>query len=394
MGTRTDWADHPILDEVRALGPQVAACADDIERAGRLPEELASALRKAGVFEMYAPASIGGPEVHPLTAFAVAEELARHDGSAGWCAQVSAAVTVFLAWIDPDGLAAMARSGPLHVAGSARPLGTAVAVDGGFRASGHWNYASGVRHANWFLGTCFVERPDGRTASKSMLIPVTDGTIVANWNVMGMRGTGSDDFVLDDVFVPDERVAQRRWIEQRREPLYDPRLMMVAAWAPTAGVGTGLARGAIEALVALGDHRSAGSPVPLRDREAVHEALGRAEVLAASSRAYVVDTIGAAWDAVSEGRSADIEGAVARAQLAITTTLNVAVQVADLVFHAAGTNAISTANRLERFLRDAHTAVQHSAGQPVHLRAGGRVLFGLGPGPVDPLREGPVTPRP
>ena len=73
----------------------------------------------------------------------------------------------------------MARSGPLHVAGSARPLGTAVAVDGGYRASGHWNYASGVRHANWFLGTCFVDRPDGRTASKSMLIPVTDGTIVA-----------------------------------------------------------------------------------------------------------------------------------------------------------------------------------------------------------------------
>jgi alkylation response protein AidB-like acyl-CoA dehydrogenase len=394
MGTRTAWADHPILDEVRALAPQVAACADDIERNGRLPDDLAGSLRKAGVFEMYAPRSVGGPEVHPLTAFAVAEELARHDGSAGWCAQVSAAVTVFLAWIDPEGLAAMARSGPLHVAGSARPLGTAVAVDGGYRASGHWNYASGVRHANWFLGTCFVERPDGRTASKSMLIPVTDGTIVANWNVMGMRGTGSDDFVLDDVFVPDERVAQRRWIEQRPEPLYDPRMMMVAAWAPTAGVGTGLARGAIEALVALGDHRSAGSPVPLRDRETVHEAIGRAEVLAASARAYVVDTIGAAWDAVSEGRSADIEGAVARAQLAITNTLNVAVQVADLVFHAAGTNAISTANRLERFLRDAHTAVQHSAGQPVHLRAGGRVLFGLGPGPVDPQREGPVTPRP
>jgi indole-3-acetate monooxygenase len=394
MATHQGWADHPIIEAVRALGPQVAACADETERLGRLPDGLAAALRDAGVFGMYIPESVGGPEVHPLTAFTVAEELARHDGSTGWCAQVSAAVTVFLAWIDPDELAAMAARGPLHVAGSARPLGTAIPLDGGYLARGHWNYASGVRHASWFLGTCFVERPDGRTAARSMLIPVEDGTIVANWDVVGMRGTGSDDFVLDDVFVPEARVAQRRWIEQRGEPLYDPRFMMMAAWAPTAGVGTGLARGAVDALVALGDRASAGSPVPLREREAVQEAVGRAEVLAASARAYVVDTIGAAWDALCEGRDHDIATAVARAQLAITNSLGVAVQVADLVFHAAGTNAISSANRLERFLRDAHTAVQHSAGQPVHLRAGGRVVLGLDAGAVDPAREGPVTPRP
>ncbi len=388
------WTEHPILDAVRDLGPQIVDHGDEIERTGRLPDALADALSDAGVFQMYVPHSVGGHEVHPLTAFAVAEELARHDGSTGWCAQVSAAVTVFLAWLDPDELAAMAARGPLHVAGSARPLGTADAVEGGYVARGHWNYASGIRHANWFLGTCFVERPDGRKVARSMLIPTADGTIVSNWNVMGMRGTGSDDFVLDEVFVPEARVAQRRWIERRHEPLYDPRLMMVAAWAPTAGVGIGLARGAIEALAAIGGRSSAGSPVPLRDREAAQEAIGRAEVIASSARAYVIDTIGAAWDAVCQQRSADLEGVVARAQLAITHSLNAAVQVADLVFHAAGTNAISTANRLERFLRDAHTAVQHSAGQPVHVRAGGRVLFGLDPGAVDPTREGPVTPRP
>lgn len=395
MGTHTAWADHPIIEATRALGPQVRACADDIERQGRLPQPLVDALRQAGVFELYTPRSVGGAEVHPLTAFRVAEELARHDGSVGWCCQVSAAVTVFLAWLDPNGLAEMAASGPLHVAGSARPLGTADAVEGGYVVRGHWNYASGVRHASWFLATCFVERGGGRPVARSMLIPVEQGTIVANWNVVGMRGTGSDDFVLDEVFVPEARVAQRRWIEQRREPLYDPRLMMVAAWAPTAGVGIGLAQGAIDALVELGGHRSAGSPVPLREREAVQEALGRAETLTGAARAYVTETMAAAWEAVcSEGRTGSVEAIVARAQLAITHSLNVAVQVADLAFHAAGTNAISTANRLERFLRDAHTAVQHSAGQPVHVRAGGRSVFGLDAGPVDPLREGPATPRP
>ncbi len=392
-GTPT-WTEHPILDAVRALGPEIVACGDEIERAGRLPDTLAAALGQTGVFQMYVPRSVGGLEVHPLTAFAVAEELARHDGSTGWCAQVSSAVTVFLAWLNPDELAAMVATGPLHVAGSARPLGTADAVPGGYIVRGHWNYASGVRHANWFLGTCFVTRPDGRKVARSMLIPTAEGTIVSNWNVMGMRGTGSDDFVLEEVFVPEARVAQRRWIEKRNEPLYDPRLMMVAAWAPTAGVGIGLARGAIDALAAIGARSSAGSPVALRDREGVQEAMGRAEVIASSARAYVVQAIGAAWEAVGDVPNAELEGLVARAQLAITHSLNAAVQVADMAFHAAGTNAISTANRLERFLRDAHTAVQHSAGQPVHIRAGGRVLFGLDPGPVDPTREGPVTPRP
>ncbi|MFN0025789.1 MAG: acyl-CoA dehydrogenase family protein [Acidimicrobiales bacterium] len=392
----TEPDDQQIINAVRDLAPSVAELGDRIDTERRLPEELVLQLRAARVFEMYVPRTFGGPEVHPLTAFTVAEELARRDGSVGWCSQVAAAVTVFLAWIDPAGVEEMIRrSGSLHLAGSARPLGTAVVTEGGFRASGHWDYASGVRHANWYLGTCFVDRPDGRTTARSMLFPVSEGTIVGNWNVMGMRGTGSDDFVLQDVFVPDRRVASRRWIEQHPEPLYDPRLMMITAWAPTAGVGIGLAEGALDALLALGDRRSAGSPVPLREREAVQEAAGRAGAMAASARAFVVSAIGAAWDALAAGANpTELERAVSLAQLAITNTLNEAVRVADVAFHAAGTNAISVANRLERFLRDTHTAVQHSAGQPVHVRAAGRVLLGLDAGPVDPGRDAPTTPRP
>lgn len=383
-----------IVEAVKALGPQVEAAADRIDAERRLPDELVASIRSAGVFEMYVPRFAGGAEVHPLTAFAVAEELARHDGSVGWCAQVAAAVTVFLAWIDPQELVAMREaSGWLHLAGSARPLGTARKVPDGLVAEGHWDYASGVRHANWFLATCMVERSDGRLAGRSMILPVTDGQIVPNWNVVGMRGTGSDDFVVDGVLVPEARIASRRWIEGRTEPLYDPRLMMVSAWAPIAGVGVGLAQGAIDALVALGTKTSAGSPVPLRDREPVQDAVARAEAITGAARAFVTETIGAAWDSLPAG-GATLNRNVARAQLAITHALNEAVRAVDITFHAAGTNAISTANRLERFLRDAHTAVQHSAGQNVHQRAAGRVILGLDAGPVDPAREGPNTPRP
>src|SRR3954469_23738423 len=153
-------ADLGIIAAARDLGPTIDAAADGIEQDGRLPEPLVEQLRDAGIFAMYVPKEAGGREVHPVTAFHVGEALARHDGSVGWCAQVSAAVTTFAAWIDPAGLTAMVeRSGSLHLAGSARALGHAESVSGGFRAKGHWNYASGVSHANWFLGTCFVDKP-------------------------------------------------------------------------------------------------------------------------------------------------------------------------------------------------------------------------------------------
>lgn len=392
------WADHPMIGAARAIGPAIRAAAPGIDAERRLPDDLVDALTGAGVFQMYLPRSVGGPEVHPLTGMAVCEELARHDGSVAWCAQVAAATTTFLAWLDPAATEEMVATtaGPLHVAGSARPLGTAIRTGDGYRVSGRWNFASGVRHANWFLASAFV---DG-TSPRTMLVPIDQGRIVANWDVMGMRGTGSDDYVIDDVDVPRARIAARHWVEQRTEPLFDPAFNMVTTWAPTAGVGLGLARGAIDALVELGDRASAGSATALRDRPPVQDAVGEAEAIAGAARAYCVATIEEAWAVrlacggeTPERRAELLAEPVARAQLAITHSLNEAVRVADLCFHAAGTNAVSAANRLERFLRDAHTAVLHAAGQPIHRRVAGRVRLGLDPGALDPTRVGPTTQR-
>lgn len=372
-----------MIDAARSLGPAIADCADSIEAGGRLPDALAQQLTAARVFQMYLPKAVGGADVDPLVAFSVCETLARRDGSVGWCAQVSAAVTMFLAWIDPDAVVAMAAQtdGLIHIAGSARALGTAEPVEGGYLVSGHWNYASGVRHANWFLATSNIERPGREPVSRGMFMPVSEGQIVDNWQVVGMRGTGSDDFVLDRVFVPDERVVARKWMEQvqarpGQRSVSDPRLGMVGAWAPTAGVGVGLARGALDALLELGDVASTGSPEPLRTRPAVQEAVGEAEAITGAARAFVVETFAEVWDALPEGGTR-LDRAVARGQLAITHSLNEAVRVADIAFHAGGTNAISTRNRLERYLRDAHTAVQHAAGQRIHMRSAGHTLLSL-----------------
>ncbi len=372
--TATDVA---MIDAARDLGPAIAAAASQIELDRRLPEPLVTQLRDARVFEMYVPREVGGPEVHPIAAFHIGEALARHDGSAGWCAQVSAAVTTFAAWIDPAGLAAMVeRSGSLHFAGSARPLGHAEAVPGGFRAGGHWDYASGICHANWYLGTCVIDKPgSAERSSRSMFFPVEDGAIVDNWDVVGMKGTGSNDFVIDDVFVPTERAAFGQWIKGRYHGVYDPRLGMTAAWAPTAGVAVGLAQGAVDALTELGGRATTTSPVPMRFRPPVQEVIGRAEAITGACRAFAVAAFDAAMEAVTTD-SGDVARTVARAQVAVTHALNEAVRVADMCFHAAGTNAISTGNRLERILRDAHTAVQHAAGQAVQFQTAGATLLG------------------
>lgn len=375
----TTWSDHEMVAAARRLGPLVRDRADDIETGRRLPDELVEALTAADIFQMFLPRAIGAPEVEPLTAFAVCEELTRHDASVGWCVQVAASTCTSVAYIDPAGLAAMASgAGKIHVAGSARALGEAERVDGGYVANGHWNYASGVLHANWFLATCWVDPPEAESRrARTLLVPVSEGTIVDNWDVMGMRGTGSNDFVVADVFVPDERVGYRRWIDQRDEPLYDLRLGMAVPWSPIAGVATGLARGAIDALAELGEQGSTGSPTPLRERTAVQDAVAEAEAIARSSRAFVVETLAAMWEAAR--LDTGVERAVADAHLAITHAMNEAVRVADITFHAAGTNAISSAHRVERYLRDAHTAVQHAAGQRIHQRAAGQAVLGLDP---------------
>jgi alkylation response protein AidB-like acyl-CoA dehydrogenase len=146
---------------------------------------------------------------------------------------VSAAVTTVAAWIDPAGLTAMVeRSGSLHFAGSARALGHAEPVAGGFRAKGHWNYASGVCHANWYLGACFSDGPGGVEGSaRPLFFPVEDGAIVDNWDVVGMKGTGSHAFVVENVFVPTERAVFGHWIKRRYHTVYDP-ASVDRAWSP------------------------------------------------------------------------------------------------------------------------------------------------------------------
>ena len=240
-----------------------------------------------------------------------------------------------------------------------------------------------MTQSGWYAGTCVIDepRPAGSPPrARAMLFPVTDGRIIHTWSVLGMRGTGSHDFAVDDVFVPVRRVTSFRYALARQSRVFHPRLGRVVIWAPTAGVALGIARGALDDFAELSAQPTTSSPVPLRERADVQLAVGRAEAITSAARAYCLGAIDDAWEAVGPdgpGQGPELDGAIAHARLAITHAMNEAVRVVDLLQRAAGTAGVYDAGRIERRFRDAHVAVQHAAGLDQHVEAAGRVLLGV-----------------
>jgi alkylation response protein AidB-like acyl-CoA dehydrogenase len=214
---------------------------------------------------------------------------------------------------------------------------------------------------------------------RTMWLSPDQATIKDTWSVVGMRGTGSQDFIVDDVFVPAAHTCFLGDPALEAGPLYNPRLVLALLFIPVVANSLGIARGAIDAFIELaGRETSTRSTDLLRDRPLVQTRLAEAEAILNAARAYVVDSVGTLWDVVSSNVS-DPSIAIAQARLAIVHGMHEAVRSVDLVFHAAGTNAIYTRNPLERYFRDIHVAVQHNGAFPAQYESAGKVLMGLRP---------------
>ncbi len=372
----------------KALRPQIVAAREEIDVSRRLPPALSAAMTKANLFQLYVPASIGGPETDPITAYRAVEEISIADGSAGWCCFVSSGVSMYAGWVPPPlGRELFGNPPDLRIAGSFRPEGTARAVDGGYRVDGRWDFASGIYHSNWLFFNCIVSdrngprhSGDGSPVSRMMMMPVDQATIHDNWSVMGLRGTGSNDFSVDDRFIPEERTFALFSPPLDTGPLFNPRASMVTIWALLAGNGLGMARGAMDAFLHLAaNHGSPTTPALLRDRAPVQEVIGEAESIISCARAYTLDAVGKTWAAVCDGK-ADPGPEILQGRLAVTHAVRESVRAIDLLYHAAGSHAVRQRNDLERYFRDIHTAVQHIGALPSNYRYGGQVLLGLPPG--------------
>jgi alkylation response protein AidB-like acyl-CoA dehydrogenase len=382
-----DQATPDIVTAALRLAPAVCAARDEAEQMRQTPPALAAEITRAGIYQMYLPRSVGGRETPPLTAFRVVEALSRVDGSVGWCAMIATAISMSVGRLPAEVGRELAGSpADYRGAGSARPGGRAWEAPGGYRVKGRWNFASGIQNARWLYCTCIMMDGDapvltggGTPVLRAVWVPRESVTIVDTWQVMGMRGTGSQDFTVEDVFVPARRSCLSEAAPVETGPLYNRRAWYVHLWTPSAGNALGIARGAIDSLVEIAaSEASTMSANLLRDRPMVQARIAEAEAIVNAARAYVFDAVGRLWDALCAGETPS-DQMIAQGRLALVHAMHEAVRAVDKVFHAAGTNAIYARLPLERAFRDVHVAVQHAAGLPGYFESAGKALLGLRP---------------
>jgi alkylation response protein AidB-like acyl-CoA dehydrogenase len=382
-----DPTPDELVEAAEGLVPLINSLRDEIEETREMPTPLVNAMAEADFFRLYLPRSIGGLEVDPITAMRVVEATSKADGSVGWCSVIAIVGAFFAAWLEKDIAYSLFGNPPdVRLAGSFRPEGTARIVDGGYRVTGRWDLASGVNFSSHFVATCKVAdgnglrmTPSGTPETRIMLVPVASSTVEDTWKAVGMRGTGSHDIVVDDVFIPAEHAFSLSEPARQEGLLYHPRLLMIAAWSLNVGNALGIARGAMDSFISLAtDRGSTSSATLLADRPMVQSMAAEAEAIISSARAYVIDSVNRAWKAFGEGKS-DPACEIASARLAITYAINEAVRAVDILFRAAGTNAIYTKHPLERYFRDVHVAVQHGSGSPTQIESSGKALLGRNP---------------
>jgi alkylation response protein AidB-like acyl-CoA dehydrogenase len=377
-----------LITAARNLAPQIRAYRDEIERSRRLPAPLVTALAEAGLFRLYVPKTLGGLEVDPVTLLRVVEEVARIDGAVGWNLAIGAVHGALGAYLREDVARAIYCENPhTVVAGSVNPSGTAHAVAGGYRVSGRWPFGSGIQHSAWVYGNCRVF--DGDTPRlgpgdvpemRFMLFPADQCAIHDTWHVSGLRGTGSHDFTVADVFVPEERSFLAFTARPYQPgPLYAcPFVTYFAASIPAPALG--MARGAIDVLAELASAKTpTGSQNLLRDRPSVQADIARAEALVRSARAFLIEALQDIWEVLVTGGEVTMQqralGRTAGTHAAIS-----AAQAVDLMYNAAGGTGLYQSCLLERFFRDVHAATQHISVTPTYYELSGRVLLGMSPG--------------
>ncbi len=388
----TPLSEDP-LARARAVAPLIEAAGARIEAERKLPPELLEAIYSARLIRTLLPRAIGGDEVTPETYCRVMEVIARADASTAWCIGQASGCSMAAAYVSPD----VARTiwGPREASlawGTVGPDQIAQVVDGGYLVTGSWPFASGGRHATWFGGHCRVRERDGalRTNAdgspyeRTMLFPRGAIEMVENWQVMGLRGTGSDTYSVAGLFVPDAFSVRRDRDDERQAlghgTLYKFTTTHLYA-AGFASVALGIARGMLDAFVALASEKTpAATSRMLRDSPVLQSGLAWAEGKWRAARAGLHSVLRETNESLAAGGTMTVEQKVA-IRLAATFAIHQAKEVADFARAEAGATAIFESQPFERRFRDIHAVTQQIQGRRTHFETVGQHLMGLTPNP-------------
>lgn len=367
---RGDTEIESLADKIGLEAREMSA---EIDRERRLPDELVTRLREAGLLRATMPREADALELAPGPALRCAEAVARGDTSAGWCVSIAITSALLVAYLPVATRDEMFGGGRGVAAGVWAPRGKAKSVDGGVVVSGQWSFCSGITHADMMFAGCFV---DDQRVPSVVALPKSDLRVLDTWHTLGLRGTGSHDSVAEEVFVPKDRVLSVFDGPVVDRPLY--RFPVFGFFALCIGAAAmGNARTAIDDLVELaGGKKGLGSTRTLAERPATQAAVATAEAALEAARALYYESIEAAWRA-----SQDTTGVPTalrnRLRLAATHAVRTSADVVRTMYDLAGGSAIYDGAPLQRRFRDAFTATAHFQVNEASRELSGRVLLDL-----------------
>ena len=373
-----------LFEAVRKLLPMIRSSAERIEADRELPRPLFEALADAGLFKLLIPHNVGGAEIDLPAYVQLLEELGNADASTGWVVNQCAVFATYAARIPREVARSIWIDTPRSIVANT-PVATAqaVAVPGGYRVTGRQGFSSGCRHAAWLAARALILEKgqprveDGRAEERYLFVPVAEAELLDTWHVRGMRGTGTHDFAVRDVFVPAERtVLQAGAPLLENGALYQfPRRLLFASG--DAAVSLGAARACLNTFFELAGAKTPRSmQATLRDQPVVQATVGRSEAHLRSARAFLTEAVREIWTEASSTGAITLERRAAL-RLATTHAIRLAVDVVDSVYNAAGVTAIFEGNPIQRHFQDIHVISQHTQARLAHYELIGKYALGL-----------------
>jgi alkylation response protein AidB-like acyl-CoA dehydrogenase len=372
----------------REVGPFIAEAANQIEREQNIPAPLLARIVAARLPRMLLPRSAGGDEVEPWIYLRAIEELSRHDGSVGWNLFVANSAALIAPFIPLSAAKTIYDDPRGWIAWGPPNQYTCQAVPGGYRITGQWHFASGSRQATWMGAHGHVVEPDGslrlnrsgRPTVKTLLFPKHQRTPVEDWDTLGMRGTASEGYRLEDVFVPEEFTGTREDPSLRRDPgpLYAFTMQGLYS-VGVAGVALGIARAMLDEFIALAKAKTPRGLIRMADMPVVQSDVAHREAALGSSRAYLTEILKDVWESADDTSPIDPSpidtGARVRVRLGCAQAIGAAIETADYVYKAAGVSAIFKGTPFERRFRDMHTLSQQIQSRDAHFEMVGKIMF-------------------
>jgi alkylation response protein AidB-like acyl-CoA dehydrogenase len=372
------------LETAQKLAPLIRSSAPETDALRELPRPLFEAMADAGLFRLALPRTLGGFEMDLPSYIQVIEELGRADASTAWVTNQVSIFATYAARMETAAARAIWIDTPRSVvANTPQANAQAIVVPGGYRVTGRQGFSTGCRHASWLAAHATVTeqgRPrldDGQPEMRYCFVPRAEAQLLDTWQVRGMRGTGTNHFAVDDVFVPDDRTVKSvtaPLVEQG--PLYRlPRTLVFASG--DAAVALGTARSCLAAFMELATTKTPRAmDALLRDQTMIQSEVGRAEARLRSSRAFLREAVREIWDAVVANGAVTLEQ---RAVLRLATTdgIRTAVSIVDMVYNMAGATAAYESSPIQRHFQDVHVMSQHLQARLAHYELVGRHWLGL-----------------